>query len=316
VNDVVLRPVDTDGDLRRFLAVHNAVAPELAQDLAEARYARRLDPSLRFLLAEGWLEPMGAALVGRHHYLPDSDVVLAGLWVLPAYRRQGIGSALLDAVRADARRRRRTWLEGPASDADPAGREFLLKRGFQERDRSRYVALDVRSARIPSEPPPDGVALTSLAERPGLVEAVYAVACEAIPDVPEEEPMAAGSYPQWRAFWIDPPSIRPETVFLATVDGHVAGYSTLALPGARPGVGVHTMTGVARAFRGRGVAAALKRHAIAWAAAHGVSTLEAENVEANAAIRSLNEQLGYRPLADHVWLHGPAADCPPQTDAP
>ena len=65
------------------------------------------------------------------------------------------------------------------------------------------------------------------------------------------------------------------------------------------------MTGVARARRGRGVAGALKRHAIAWAAANGVHTLESENVEANAAIRTLNDQLGYRPLADHVWLHGP-----------
>ena len=50
------------------------------------------------------------------------------------------------------------------------------------------------------------------------------------------------------------------------------------------------MTGVARAERGRGIAAAMKRHAIAWAAAHGLHTLEAENVEANAAIRMLNEQ--------------------------
>jgi GNAT superfamily N-acetyltransferase len=143
---------------------------------------------------------------------------------------------------------------------------------------------------------------------------VYAVACEAIPDVPEEAPMTAGSYEHWRAFWLDPPSIRPERVFLATVGSRVAGYSTLALPGARPGVGVHTMTGVARAYRGRGVAAALKRHVIAWAAANGVHTLESENVEANAAIRALNDQLGYRALADHVWLHGPVEAKRPQTE--
>ena len=142
------------------------------------------------------------------------------------------------------------------------------------------------------------------------------MACEAIPDVPEEEPMTAGSYEDWRAFWIDPPSVSPERVFLATVDGHVAGYSTLALPGARPGVGVHTMTGVARTHRGRGVAGALKRHAIAWAAANGVLTLESENVEANAAIRTLNDQLGYRPLADHVWMHGPVDGKVPQTEGP
>ena len=43
--------------------------------------------------------------------------------------------------------------------------------------------------------------------------------------------MTGGSYHDWRAFWIDPPSIRPDSAFLATVDGHVAGdNSTLALP--------------------------------------------------------------------------------------
>jgi mycothiol synthase len=312
VSGARLTVVEDDRSLQAFLEVHNAVAPELALDVAEAAYAGKLDPTLRRVVAheQGW--PVGAALVGRHHYLPGGDVALVGLWVRPENRRQGIGSELLATVRYGVRCRGLSWMEGPASDADPAGRDFLLKRGFQERDRSSYVALDVRSARIEPVPPPDGVTLTSLAEQPGLLEAVYAVACEVIPDVPEEEPMAAGSYEEWRAFWIDPPQVRPETVFLATIDGDVAGYSTLALPGARPGVGVHTMTGVARAHRSRGVAAALKRHAIAWAAANGVATLEAENVEANAAIRTLNEQLGYRPLADHVWLHGASA----QTDAP
>ena len=215
----------------------------------------------------------------------------------------------------ETRRRGRAELEGLSSDADPAGQAFLKRRGFAERDRSRYVALDVQTATVePAVPPPASPSPASPSTPAS--SGGYAVACEAIPDVPEEEPMTAGTYEDWRAFWIDPPSVRPETVFLATVDGHVAGYSTLALPGARPGVGVHTMTGVARAHRGQGIAAALKRHAIAWAAANGVRTLESENVEANAAIRTLNDQLGYRPLADHVWLHGHVTEKVPQTEAP
>jgi GNAT superfamily N-acetyltransferase len=292
-------------DLPAYLDVRNEVAPELALDEAEARYEERQDPALVRLLAELGGEVVGAAQLGRHPYLPtDPDVLLAGLWVRRSARRQGVGGALLEAVHEEARRRGRSELEGLSSDADPAGQAFLRRRGFVERDRSRYVALDVRTATIERPTPPPDVTLTSLAEHPHLVEAVYAVACEAIPDVPEEEPMSAGSYDDWRTFWIDPPWVAPERVFLATVDSRVAGYSTLALPGARPGVGVHTMTGVARAHRGRGIAAALKRHAIAWAAANGVRTLESENVEANAAIRTLNDQLGYRPQADHVWLHG------------
>jgi GNAT superfamily N-acetyltransferase len=309
--------VTGDGDLAAYLEVRNAVAPELAIDRAEARYEQRQDPTLVRLVAELGGAVAGAAGLGRNPYLPtDPNLLLTGIWVARGARGQGVGSALLEAVCSEAHRRGARELEGPSSDADPDGQAFFKKRGFAERDRSRYVALDVRSARLEPALPPPGVTLTSLAEHPDLLEAVYAVACEAIPDVPEEEPMTAGSFEDWRAFWIDPPSVRPERVFLGTVDGHVAGYSTLALPGARPGVGVHTMTGVARAHRGRGIAAALKRHAIAWAAANGVQTLESENVEANAAIRTLNDQLGYRPKADHVWLHGPVDGNALLTEAP
>ena len=65
---------------------------------------------------------------------------------------------------------------------------------------------------------------------------------------------------------------------------------------------MHDMTGVKRAFRGRGIASALKRAEIAWAKREGFRTLETFNNEENAPIRALNEKHGYRPAVGSVTL--------------
>ena len=53
------------------------------------------------------------------------------------------------------------------------------------------------------------------------------------------------------------------------------------------------MTGVRRAFRGRGIAGALKRAEIAWAKQAGYERLQTNNEVRNEPIRRLNERHGY-----------------------
>ena len=62
------------------------------------------------------------------------------------------------------------------------------------------------------------------------------------------------------------------------------------------------MTGVRRAFRGRGIASALKRAEIAWAKRAGYETLETLNEVRNEPIRRLNERHGYEPLPGVVVM--------------
>ena len=103
------------------------------------------------------------------------------------------------------------------------------------------------------------------------------------------------------------PNDRPEAVFLALVDDEVVGYSKLHLSDARPTVAVNDMTGVRRAWRGRGIAGALKRAQLAWAKANGYERLETANETRNVPIQRLNERLGYLPFAERVRLRGPLA---------
>ena len=51
-----------------------------------------------------------------------------------------------------------------------------------------------------------------------------------------------------------------------------------------------------RSHRGRGIAEALKRAQIAWAAEHGYRRIVTATHDANEPMRRLNEKLGYREL--------------------
>ena len=67
------------------------------------------------------------------------------------------------------------------------------------------------------------------------------------------------------------------------------------------------MTGVKRAWRGRGIASALKRAQIAWALANGIEVLETTNEVRNAPMRRVNEKLGFTPAPGRIHLRGPLA---------
>ncbi len=84
----------------------------------------------------------------------------------------------------------------------------------------------------------------------------------------------------------------------------VVGYAKFSVTAARPRVASHDLTAVKRAWRGRGVARALKATQIAWAKEHGYEELRTRNDERNAPIRHLNKEFGYRPAVGRVYVRG------------
>ena len=73
----------------------------------------------------------------------------------------------------------------------------------------------------------------------------------------------------------------------------------------------HSMTAVRRAWRGRGIAGALKATAINWALANGYTELHTSNEERNAPNNRLNGRLGYQPGIGRIHLVGPIIGGPP-----
>jgi RimJ/RimL family protein N-acetyltransferase len=67
------------------------------------------------------------------------------------------------------------------------------------------------------------------------------------------------------------------------------------------------MTAVGRAWRGRGVATAMKVATIRWALDHGLVALETGTDESNRAMQAVNAKLGYARRPDELTMRGSVA---------
>jgi mycothiol synthase len=192
----------------------------------------------------------------------------------------------------------KSGLEAWTTDRTPTVVAFLEGRGYREVRRYVISELDVAAAAPPGHP---AYEIVSLAERPDLVPAVYAIASESYVDQPGREDQRMPQFAEWQLWGLDP---HPADAYLiALEDGDPIGYGYLELGAERA---THGFIAVARAARGRGVAGALRQAQIAWARAHGISALRTATETRLTQMRALNARHGYRPLYDEIVLRGPA----------
>ena len=190
-------------------------------------------------------------------------------------------------------------LEVWTTDETPEVATFLETHGY-ELHRSYVISeLDVAAA---ADPGPPGVELTTFAERPDLVEALYAVACEAYPDQPGRAETRMSPFEVWRSWGLDPHE--PTAYFIALDGERVLGYGYLEVEGE---AAKHGFMAVARKARGHGLASAIKRAQISWAKAHGLRSLRTANEVRLEQMLALNRRYGYRVLYSELVLRGAAA---------
>jgi GNAT superfamily N-acetyltransferase len=299
----------TQDDYPTLAAMVNAVTPEAPNSVENMLWSDATYPGGARFLADLDGTTVGGATTGRiFMFQPDFDAYWGDIHVLEAGRRRGVGSALLAAVSDEARGAGKTHLHIAASTARPDAIAFLEHRGFAEYDRWKVLALDLTGLDPPAVRLPPGIAITTLADRPDLIEGVHAVATESFGDIPTGgEPISAGTLEEFRKRDVDRAEIPPEgfAIAVAEASGEVVGYaSVMFLPGSTTR-GFHDMTAVGRAWRDRGIGRALKQATIAWSIRNGLVQLETGNEDRNAAMRALNDSLGYRPQPDEVTFRGP-----------
>jgi GNAT superfamily N-acetyltransferase len=145
-----------------------------------------------------------------------------------------------------------------------------------------------------------------LAQRPELARGIYTVEKETRPDIPGFEDVVVEPFEEWMAHRMQRPTDSPEATFVALADEEVVGYAKLSL--TAPTAAGNSMTAVKEAWRGRGIARALKATEINWALANGYAELHTSNEERNAPINRLNASLGYRPGDATIYLVGPTIE--------
>ncbi len=305
--DLRLVPVTTADHVAAWVRVHNLTSPCHPLGPVGLEHTWRQAPQWEAVLAVRGDREVGAGHVEVQHWSPTSRHGDGWIVVPKRERRQGVGTALYEHLSEWSRRAGREGIDVWVHANDPDAPGFWSRRGFAEVGREERCRLDLADAAAGREvvAVPAGVTLVTLAGRPELEAGIYAVGREAIADVPGADAYDAGDLEHFLDGELRIPGLIGECAVVAMAGEVVIGYAILVRSEARPTVACHEMTAVARAWRGRGIARAMKETQIVLARAAGLEALEADNERRNAPMRALNERLGYTPLPANIQLRGP-----------
>lgn len=222
----------------------------------------------------------------------DDSSAVCHVAVRGTHRRRGIGSELL----------RRLEQHFPQTllarfEDTPAGTAFAAVHGFHEVRAETESLLDLRAF---EGGPPAAVDIRAVSAIDP--HDAYLVDLEATRDMPSTEEVKDMAYAEWRELVLAYPLFAADGSFVAYVDGDPAAVSLLVAD-LESGRSYNWFTGTRRAYRGRGLGAAVKLASIAWARGNGVTEMVTDNDETNTPMLAINRRLGFRPAGRRVeWV--------------
>ena len=241
--------------------------------------------------------PIGSAALLVH----GPALVYAEIFVQPESRRQGVGSALLDVVRAAAREHGVRSFFG--HHHDDAGAAFAAHSGAHDDQRDVRAVLDLRSAELPEPVVPAGWRLRSwIGAAPEELVASFASARDAMNDAPAPGgmEMPAMTAEDVRRIEATAALRGREVRVTVALDDHdeVGAFTDVRVT---PGTAVASTddTAVVAVNRGLGLGRAVKAESLRRLRAERpeVETVSTMNAEHNGAMRHINTQLGFVPTS-------------------
>jgi mycothiol synthase len=278
---IEVRVAETDADLKAWARVKRAVLPNETAWTPD-QFRERARPDRLVLVAELDGEVVGAGLAGNSEVQGRGFVAPR---VHPDARRRGVGTALLREL---ARHVAALPFDKAGAHVDTEGdRAFAERFGFEEIDREVEQVIKL-PAELPEAPLPAGIEVVSIADRPELLRESFPLArAEGYADLAVDGDVAYALED-----WLNEEATLPGGSFVAFHDGRIVGYSGL-MRHDNPGVAEDGLTVVAREWRRRGLALALKRLELEWAAADGIDEVLTWTQKRNDGMRAVNERLGY-----------------------
>ncbi len=308
---MTLRPIDTQTDLPRMVELMNTVS-------AEPVTVERLQEW------EG-LSPAGG-IRQRIAAVDESDRIVgfndSGHWpfmlahrfwidviVDQALRRQGIGTRLYDNALQFSQAQQATRLEAEARDHNPDWLRFAEQRGFKIERHIFESTLDLatfdesRFAGVVASVEATGIRFFTLADIENSAELRrkhYELSKRNSLDIPGSD----GTFPpfeDFQKFVYESKWYRPEGQIIAADGERWVGMTALGHNEQTNSLYTHH-TGVAREYRGRNIAPALKLLSIRYARKCGAIYMRTNNDSKNEPILAINRKLGYVPQPGYYKL--------------
>ena len=247
-------------------------------------------------------QAVGMADVEHEAWMKPGHVRLT-LVVAPEWRNQGIGTRLLAEGIRFAQAQGASQVESAIRENAPEALRFAEQRGYRVDRHSFESALDLtsfderpfvsaleraRTARLRFFSLADLAPVTEQLER-----RLYELNRVTGLDNPGNNGFFS-PYEEFRTFVFEAPWFRADGQILAADGEQWVGLAAVAFyPEAN--YAYNAFTGVERAYRGRGLAYALKLLAIRWAQQVGARYIRTNNDSRNAPMLAINRKLGYRP---------------------
>ena len=223
-------------------------------------------------------------------------------YVDPNHQGQGIGSALYDHLMDALRPFAPIAVRNAVREDLTHTVAFLTHRGWEVARKTWVSELDVAAfdptpyADSAAQVEAVGIAIRTLPELEGDPDRdskLYELVWEIRQDLPDLDAATKEPFEEWLEQRLHHPDHPPDGHFVAVHEGQYVGYLYHRVDRVEPGVLHIAQLGVARAYRGRHIAVALKLRGNAYARAHGFRVLRTGNDANNQPILRINRRMGF-----------------------